>query len=106
MVLDYGFIFGEANYNPLPCCSKIHHERSTRHSEFEAKIFGGGNVVMLPEQHKSNLNVAEANIRFGMEQLREAGFKVKAEDVGGRRYRQVVFEMDCGSVWVKYGHCG
>jgi hypothetical protein len=30
MVLDYGFIFGEANYNPLPCCSKIHHERSTR----------------------------------------------------------------------------
>lgn len=29
MVLDYGFIFGEANYNPLPC-SKIHHERSTR----------------------------------------------------------------------------
>ena len=32
MVLDYGFIFGEANYNPLPCCSKIHHERSTRPS--------------------------------------------------------------------------
>jgi len=74
-------------------------------NEFEAKIFGGGNVVMLPEPHKSNLNVAEANILFAREQLREAGFKVKAEDVGGRRYRQVVFEMECGSVWVKYGHC-
>ncbi|MCL1075913.1 chemotaxis protein CheD [Shewanella dokdonensis] len=75
-------------------------------SEFEAKIFGGGNVILWPDRHRFNINVAEANIRFGQQRLREAGFAVKAEDVGGERYRQVVFEMNSGSVWVKYGRCG
>ena len=32
MVVSCSFTFGEANYNSLPCCSKIAHERSTRPS--------------------------------------------------------------------------
>ncbi|WP_179877374.1 hypothetical protein [Vibrio cholerae] len=28
--MELQFIFGETNYNTLPCCSKSHHERSTR----------------------------------------------------------------------------
>lgn len=72
-------------------------------SAFQVKLFGGGHVIRLNDRLNPELNVADANVRFGRTQLIGAGFTIKAEDVGGRRYRKVHFELTNGNVWVQYG---
>jgi len=39
--MELQFIFGETNYNSLPCCSKSHHERSTRPSDMVLRLIVG-----------------------------------------------------------------
>lgn len=70
---------------------------------FQVKLFGGGHVIRLNDQLNPEINVADANVRFGRNELITRGFSIKAEDVGGRRYRKVFFELASGNVWVQYG---
>ena len=72
-------------------------------STFQVKMFGGGHVMKLTDRLQPELNVADANVRFGRKQLVNQGFSIKSEDVGGRRYRKVFFELASGNVWVQYG---
>ncbi|QSX33190.1 chemotaxis protein CheD [Shewanella avicenniae] len=72
-------------------------------SDFQVKMFGGSHVIRLQDKYHPELNVADANICYGRTQIVKSGFSIKAEDVGGRRYRKIVFELATGNVWVQYG---
>jgi chemotaxis protein CheD len=72
-------------------------------SEFEAKMFGGGNMFEGVQAGSHPINVAQANVRAGRRLLEQYGFSIKAADVGGSRYRKIFFDLDSGDVWVQYG---
>lgn len=77
--------------------------RSQPH-EYEAKLFGGGNMfqhVHLPTRVRGN-QVTDRNIAAGRELVQRHGFMVKAEQLGGRGHRQVIFDIWSGHVWVKH----
>lgn len=83
--------------------AEVFEQRKLKPSAFQVKIFGGGQVLTSHERENLEINVAEANISYGRNHLIASGLKINAEDVGGRRYRKVYFEVTNGNVWVQYG---
>lgn len=77
--------------------------RRLRREDFEVKIFGGGNMFEAIHSRSNVLNVSNNNVEEGRRLLEEKGFVVKAQDVGGVRYRKIFFDLSSGDVWVKYG---
>ncbi len=80
----------------------------TRPSEYEVKLFGGGN--MFPQLAKRRSRAAAngagtgiplQNIEIGRELMRRHGFRVKVEQVGGNGQRHVIFDVWSGHVWVR-----
>lgn len=65
---------------------------------FNAKVFGGGHVLGIPEAEDS---VPRQNIAFIREFCSAERFAVLAEDLGGCEARHVHFETDSGRAWVK-----
>jgi chemotaxis protein CheD len=81
------------------------HTWSTQPSEYEAKLFGGGN--MFPDQRRQPaLNVSDRNIEAGRAILLQHGFRITAEHLGGSGRRQVLFELWSGHVWLRYDEAG
>jgi chemotaxis protein CheD len=72
-------------------------------SDFEVKMFGGGNMLEAIHNKVNVTNVANNNIHEGRLLLENAGFNVQVEDVGGVRYRTIYFDLTTGDVWVQYG---
>jgi len=69
--------------------------------DFEVKMFGGGN--QFPGQgNKGALSVPNKNIHFGRSFLKQHGFTIKAEHLGGLGHRNVIFDVWSGHVWVKH----
>lgn len=69
-------------------------------SEFEAKAFGAGNMFGTENFEP---NVANQNAIQALKLLEQHGFKVKASDLGGLRYRKVYLDLTNGEVWLSYG---
>ncbi len=67
-------------------------------ARLQAKVFGGGHVLDLPD---SPSTVARQNVRFIREFLATEGIPLVAQDVGGRVARQVLFQTLSGSVLLK-----
>jgi chemotaxis receptor (MCP) glutamine deamidase CheD len=64
----------------------------------EAKVFGGGHVLEIPE---SPNGVPQQNIRFIREFLATEGICIVAHDMGGRTARQIQFYTGSGKVLLK-----
>ncbi len=64
-------------------------------SRFEAKIFGGGNVI------KSSTLIGTKNIKFVKEFLADEHIPIKAEDVGGDTPRRLHFFPDTGKAMLR-----
>lgn len=73
----------------------------THPSEYEVKMFGGGNQFPQHAQ-RSILNVPEKNVQAGKALLLQYGFKLKASDTGGTGHRNVILELRSGSVWMQH----
>lgn len=73
----------------------------TQPHEYEAKLFGGGN--MFPPSHlKSGVPpVSDRNIAAARELMTRYGFRIKAEHMGGHGHRSIIFEVGNGDVWVR-----
>jgi len=85
--------------------AEIDRRRLAR-EDFEVKLFGGGTMFEATQARPNLLNVSNNNVAEGRRLLEEQGFMIKAEDVGGVRYRKIFFDLATGDVWVKYGkHC-
>ncbi len=64
-------------------------------NNLEIKVFGGGKI------NSSLADVGAANIEFVHRFLRDEGYKIAAEDVGGNFARRVLFSPYSGKVKVK-----
>jgi chemotaxis protein CheD len=84
--------------------------------DYVVKLFGGGS--MFPEHSRARAcglsectdehrircgDVACKNVQVGRELLSASGFAVASEHVGGVGYRQVIFELWNGDVWLRRG---
>jgi chemotaxis protein CheD len=67
---------------------------ATRES-IRVKLFGGGNVI------KNSSMIGDKNIKFVREFLNEEGYKVVAENVGGKHPRRIHFFPDTGKVMMR-----
>ena len=72
----------------------------TRCCEYEIKLFGGGD--QFPEVERSIAKtVAQRNLEAGRALVARNGFKIMKEDLGGTGYRNLVFDIWSGDVWVR-----
>ena len=77
-------------------------QRSGTHaSEYQIKLFGGGN--MFPSATKPrDQHVGAKNIGIVTQLLAHHGLKVSAEHLGGIGHRNLIFDIGSGDVWMKH----
>ena len=77
--------------------------QQTNPYHYEVKLFGGGNMFLhvATKQKSRDLNVADRNVIAAQELLQRHGFAIAAEHLGGDGYRNVIFDIGSGDVWVK-----
>jgi chemotaxis protein CheD len=69
-----------------------------RRERVDAKVFGGARVLDAGEG-ADHLGIRNAEI--AVELLRQEGIPVIGGDVGGRRGRRVLFDLQTGQAWVR-----
>lgn len=67
----------------------------------KAKVFGGGNVIWLPEKDDGILTVGDENCLFVREYLEKHGIMLKAQDLGGDHGRVIHFYSTDYCVYVR-----
>ena len=73
----------------------------TRADEYQIKLFGGGN--MFPSTTKPRTqHVGLKNIEVVSQLLAHHGLKVRAEHLGGIGYRNLIFDIGTGHVWMRH----
>jgi chemotaxis protein CheD len=73
----------------------------TRPEEYEVKLFGGGDMFPKHKKRGNCVDVPCRNVAAGRLLVRECGFAIKAEDLGGLGHRQIIFDVWSGHVWVR-----
>lgn len=68
--------------------------------QFVAKVFGGGRQFITARADASGL--PDRNVEAALNLLGRLGIPVSAQHVGGWGHRQIVFDVACGSVWVRH----
>ncbi|MDK2124049.1 chemotaxis protein CheD [Parachitinimonas caeni] len=78
----------------------IHYVESarTKASEYQVKMFGGGDVLGLVGVE----GVGKRNIEQGRSMLAQRGFILTSEHLAGSGHRNIVFDIATGDVWVKF----
>ena len=69
-------------------------------SDYEVKIFGGGN--QFPGKDVRVFAVSDKNVEIGRKLLRENNLVIKSEHMGGNGHRNIMFDLWSGDVWVKH----
>jgi len=73
----------------------------TRANEYQAKIFGGGN--MFPgQQNRTGFEVGQRNIQIAHHLLAERHIPIVAEHLGGDGHRKLVFDLWSGDAWLAF----
>jgi chemotaxis protein CheD len=70
-------------------------------TEIEAKLFGGGDVLMTKGGNGSNKTVGRQNIETALELVKREGLKLTSCDLGGGSGRKILFYTDTGEVLLK-----
>lgn len=76
-------------------------ERGTQLRDYQVKLFGGADMFYMPNPSLST--VAACNIETARALVSRYGLNVAAESLGGNRYRQILFAIGSGDVWVRRG---
>jgi chemotaxis protein CheD len=69
--------------------------RGGRRSDMEVKLVGGARVLDL------RMDIGARNVAFVRDYARAQGFRVLAEDLGGRHPRKVIYDSRSGTVRVR-----
>lgn len=69
--------------------------------QYEAKIFGGGNMFPIVRR-TDKLDVGARNVAHGLRVLNGLGLKVKSRHLCGTGHRNVIFELWSGDVWLRH----
>ena len=73
----------------------------TRPQEYEAKLFGGGDMFGGRLTHAA-FNIGARNVEAAHRLLHRHGMGTKASCVGRRGYRNVFLDIATGHVWVRH----
>lgn len=65
----------------------------------QAKVFGG--ACVLTALQASSGHLGDQNVEVARKLLGDEGIKIIGGDVGGRRGRKLLFNVDDGEAWVK-----
>ena len=78
-------------------------KRATHPSEYQAKIFGGGDMFST-EKRKGRAagDIGVRNIEAARHLMKRHGFSVVAENVGGFGHRRIMFDLWNGDVWMRF----
>jgi chemotaxis protein CheD len=79
------------------------HQADTKSSDYEVKVFGGGNMFKAYDNTSQPISVPQNNITAGTQLLKQHGFHIKATDVGGDFHRKIFLELWNGDVWLQRG---
>jgi len=70
-------------------------------SEYQAKIFGGGNMIAGGSDDVSN-SIGTKNAAAAMNLLMGKGIDIQVAHVGEFGHRRIVFDVGTGDVWVRH----
>jgi len=73
----------------------------TNIGEYQAKIFGGSNMIVKTEQ-LAGKGVGAKNIEAAVKHLNDRGVPILISHVGQTGHRRIVFDLSTGDVWVKH----
>lgn len=73
----------------------------TRASEYQIKLFGGGNMFSVTTKPRTQ-GVGLKNIEIVSQLLAHHGLKVSAEHLGGVGHRNLIFDIGNGHVWMRH----
>ena len=92
---------GKYSDGAMALFEKEAHAHATQLTEYQAKIFGGSNMLpnsTLPELEMIGLR----NIQAAQKHMQEKGVPFSGADVGETGHRRIVFDIETGHVWVKH----
>lgn len=72
----------------------------TRPGEYQAKLFGGANMLSGPDGEK--VDIGPRNIEYGRQLLSSRHITLIAEHVGGSGRRKLHFDLWSGDVWLAF----
>lgn len=76
-------------------------KHGTRFCDYQAKLFGGGNM-MKDIEHNADNAVGQHNVTAARKLLEQNGVNILSSQVGGYGHRRIVFDISSGDVWVKH----
>lgn len=71
-------------------------------AEYDAKVFGGGNMFAARRSPCAELQVGVRNGEFALACLERLGVRVRARHLEGNGHREVIFEVWSGDVWLRH----
>ncbi len=76
-------------------------EAKTTLKDYQIKIFGGADMFQLPTTNIRS--VSSHNLAAAHQLIQHYHLTLTASDTGGTSYRQVVFRIASGDVWIRRG---
>lgn len=75
--------------------------RGTCLFDYEVKLFGGADMFIVPDRPLTS--VGACNIAAALDLVQRHGLQVEAQSLGGTYYRQLLFSVGTGDVWLRRG---
>jgi chemotaxis protein CheD len=76
-------------------------KHGTNITEYEAKIFGGGNMMKSEGQNIED-SIGTKNAAAAMQLLMAENIPIQVAHVGEFGHRRIVFDVNSGDVWVRH----
>ncbi len=76
-------------------------QQGTKITEYEAKIFGGGNMMKTEGQNIED-SIGTKNAAAAMQLLMAENIAILVAHVGEFGHRRIVFDINSGDVWVRH----
>lgn len=76
-------------------------KRGTELKEYQAKIFGGSNMLGKSTLKENEL-IGTKNTESAARHLSAIGIPLQVAHVGETGYRRIAFDVETGDVWVKH----
>lgn len=75
---------------------------NTRLQDYQVKLFGGGSMFAKLHHRHHGINIANNNVAIAHRLLMHYGLELTAQDLGHHGYRNIIFDLGTGDVWVKH----
>ena len=82
----------------IPAMAERFFRLGLQPDEIAVKMFGGGDVINMGGDPHGDRSIGHANVTMARQLLTAAQLQIKAENVGGRRGRKIVFNTQSGEV--------